>query len=124
MGQLKRKLDGSTLIEVIVAMMIVAVVSAMLFTLINQLMQHYNPYMKVRARLMLEKNMEAQETHSVTDTKKSTKHLIFEKEIEAYKPSFNLYVVYYRAFDKDGQILAMRKRIEYIQTEKILSDEK
>ncbi len=112
MAVLKEKIKASTLIEALVAMVIVMTCFGIASMIYVNVLNADNNRIQLNAHLLVhELAQKAKETNSFLDEKIETNGLIIQKSVEPYHDIPNLNVLKYIAVDKKGKLIAEYKEL-------------
>jgi hypothetical protein len=119
MGILKKKLKGSTLVEVITAMVIILTCLGIAMTIFTNLSRDVNDELRILAEVRI--NTLASETklkNDFTDVTLDEENLRIQRTILPYLQKARLRVVFIEAFIPSGKKVAEYKEIVSINTSK------
>ena len=107
------KLKAATLIESLMAMIIIMLCLGIATMIYVNIMNADNNSLKLKAQLVLaEQAYQAKSSNTFLDDNTETETLLIEKKIEKYKQQDNLILLYLKAFDKNTKkLLAERKEL-------------
>jgi len=112
MVKLNRKIKGSTLIEVIVAMVITMTIMGIAFRVLENLNRTSNTRLKVNAMLKAEQVIEtAVEEHELIDQTYDEQYMLIYKTVERYHNQEGICVIRVEVFDRDQKKICEKKQI-------------
>ena len=112
MVKLNRKIKGSTLIEVIVAMVITMTIMGIGFKVLANLNRTGNTRLKVNAMLKAEEVIETSvENHELFDQTFDKQYMMIYKTIEKYNNREDICVIKVEVFDRNQKKICEKKQI-------------
>ena len=107
-----KMIKASTLIEAIVAMVIITISLGFSFSIISDISRTYGPQLKLRA-VTEGQNMikEINGTSYIEDEDRDMEGLHIERRVYVYRLCNDLQVVEVTIYDKDGMILSENKKL-------------
>lgn len=109
-----KKLKATTLIEVLVAMIIILLSFGTGMMIYNNILNSDNGYEKMKSRLILnEIAIETKKEKTFFDEIKEEETFTIHKSIEQYKDKKNLSLLHLKAFNKQGRLIAEKKELIY-----------
>ncbi|HET6243889.1 MAG: hypothetical protein H0V01_04385 [Bacteroidetes bacterium] len=112
MALLTKKIKASTLIEVIVALIIVMITFGIAMVIFINVTHSDNQVQKLKASLILnESALKTSKENSYIDEKTEVDGLFINKTINPYENIPGLNLVLFEAFDVNGKIIAERREL-------------
>jgi hypothetical protein len=112
MALLKTQLKASTLIEALVAMVIVMICFGIASMIYVNVLNADNNRIQLKAHLIVsDLAQKAKTTSTFLDEKIETEGLVIQKSIEGYHDIPNLSVLKFVAFDKKGKVITEYKEL-------------
>ena len=110
--KLKTKLKGSTLIESLVALILVMLAMGIAATVFTNVMSFSNYNAQSRAVILLNRiSMETKKDKMYLDGTLTDKEFVIEKRVSPYNNSRDLSVLWLKAYDKKEKLIAERKEL-------------
>jgi competence protein ComGF len=112
MGILKQKVKGSTLVEVLVAMVIIMTATGIGLAIYENLARDINDDLKIKAEIQLE-NMaaETKKSNALTEVIMDKEDMRLQRSIETYEKSKRLKVLHLEAFTLTGKKITEYREI-------------
>ena len=122
MARVTRKIAASTLIEVIVALVILVLCMGLSFTLFTQMYINHNPQTRLQAIQHIQRvAAESLATMDMEDNTWQWGNITLEKRVQDYEPAENLAILELVAFNRKGRKIYVYRRVVPKNTSQRLS---
>ena len=109
---MRKKLKGSTLVEALVAMIIVMLALGVFTTVYVNVLKSGDRHRKLQAGLLLDKiALEAKQNRLLLDAEYKTEEFVIQKKVEVYGGAEGLLSLSLKAFDKNEKLMAVRNEL-------------